>query len=147
MPRKKPTPASAPASNRRRAVAPIPVKRALPANVVELIAQRIVKAEPSLLDECDTIYLALFDDPKFRELRGLDNPENYVEGSVWADDTVAAQMAREKGKEMQLPLVQKADLTTLVNKLRAAERRYNASRKQRDQAPREPDSGAQQASA
>jgi hypothetical protein len=84
-----------------------------------------------MVDECEKALDMLFDDPDFRKLRGEDDPESYVEGSVWADDTVAAQMVRDKGREMQLPLIMAADLTDIANKLRAAERRFNASRKQR----------------
>lgn len=108
--------------------------RALPATVTDLMAQRTVHAKPKLIDEVDKVYLTLYEDPKFRALRGQDDPEKTVEGSIQDDDTCAAQMVREKGIEMNMMLITAETLHEIRLKLRGAERRYNASRKQRQAA-------------
>lgn len=105
--------------------------RALPATVADLEAQRIVKRSITLLDEVEQVFKALFEDPTFRGYRGLDDPDEYIEGSQPADDTLAAQMIRAKAVEMNLQQIVDANLTTIATKLRAAERRVSASRNQR----------------
>ena len=113
---------------------PVLSKRALPANVADLEAQRVVKRTVTLLDEVEAAYLKLYDDLQFQALRGAEDPDKTVEGSTYADDTISAQMIREKAVEMELSQVVKANLTEIAIKLRAAERRVNASRNQRRQA-------------
>lgn len=120
--------------SRRREVAP-PSRRTLPANVTELLAQRVVKRTVTLLDEVEQAMTELFGEEQFKQYReALDN-DNTVEGSVFADDICAAQMIRKKAEEMGLRQIAEADLTTISQKLRAAERRFNASRRQRKNAP------------
>ena len=117
-----------------RATVPAPTSRALPINVTALEAQRVVKRTFTLLDEVEQALKALFDEPQFRRLRDALEPEETVEGSVIADDLVASQMIRKVASELNLKQVEAADLTILMLKLRAAERRFNASRTQRAKA-------------
>jgi hypothetical protein len=113
---------------------PVLSTRALPATVTDLLKQRIVHVQPRLIDEIEKVLIELFDDPEFRALRGVDDPEETVEGSVQDDDSMAARMIREKGGEMKLALLKKSQLHDVRIKLRAAERRFNASRAQRARA-------------
>jgi hypothetical protein len=110
----------------------------LPTNIVDLEAQRIVKKKMTLTDEVEQVYLKLYNDDEFRKYReGLDRDET-VEGSIYADDTVAAQMIRKEGIELGLPMLSDthtAHLTAIGNSLRVAERRVNAARSQRKKAP------------
>jgi hypothetical protein len=117
---------------------PIPLSRALPSNVTALESQRVVKRTYTLLDETEQALKALFDEPKFRRLRDALEPEETVEGSIFADDIVAAQMIRKVASELNLHQVEEADLTLLAQKLRGAERRFNAARSQRAKAADEP---------
>jgi hypothetical protein len=109
--------------------------RQLPASVTDLLAQRIGTPKVKLIDEVDQVFVILFEDSDFRALRGLEDPDTTVHGSTIADDIVAAQMIKEKGEDMRLPLIMAANLTVIATKLRGAERRYNASRNQRRNAP------------
>ena len=121
-----------------RTTVPAPMSRALPINVTQLEAQRVVKRTFTLLDETEQALKALFDDPQFRRLRDALEPEETVEGSIVADDLVASQMIRKVASELNLHQVEGADLTLLMLKLRAAERRFNVSRVQRAKAADEP---------
>lgn len=120
-----------------RATVPAPTSRALPSNVTALEAQRVVKRTYTLLDETEQALKALFDDPQFRRLRDALEPEETVHGSIFADDIVAAQMITKVASELNLQQVEAANLTVLSMKLRAAERRFNASRTQRAKAQAE----------
>ena len=113
---------------------PVLSTRALPATVTDLLNQRVVTQKPRLLDEVDAVYVALYDDPKFKALRGEIDPEETVEGSIQDDDTVAAEMIRTKGDQMGLKLVASSQLHDIRIKMRAVERRFNASRAQRAKA-------------
>ena len=118
--------------------APALYTRALPATVTDLLAQRIVQSQPKLIDEIEKVVIALYDDEEYRALRGEDDPEETVEGSIQDDDTRSAEMIREKGTEMGLRLVKEAKLHDIRLKLRGVERRFNASRKQREAARERP---------
>jgi len=124
---------------------PALMTRALPATLADLQSQCIVKTQPKLIDEVVKVFFALYDDEEFRALRGEDDPEATVHGSIVVDDVVSAQMVKEKGVEMGLPLIIAANLHSIGMKLRAAERRYNASRKQRENARERPAETAQPA--
>ena len=115
-------------------IRPLAPSKALPATVADLEAQRVVKRSITLLDETERALLALYDHPQFRAFRGIDDPEQTVEGSPIVDDVCAAQMIREKAVELDLGQVKAANLNTISAKLRAAEARFNASRKQRAKA-------------
>jgi hypothetical protein len=113
-----------------RRFVPAPRTRALPATVADLEAQRISRPR-SLIDEVEEVYELLFPDEEFRKYRGMDDPDTFIEGSAWADDAMSALSIRAKGIERDMRLIMDADLTDLVTALRRAERRFNASRKQR----------------
>lgn len=117
-----------------RRTIPAPSSRQLPANVADLQAQRVVKRTVTLLDEVEQALLAIYDDENFRKYRDALEPEETVEGSIFADDICAAQEICKKAAEMGLSQIEGADLTTISMKLRGAERRFNASRKQRAKA-------------
>jgi hypothetical protein len=124
--------------------------RQMPATVTDLLAQCVVQAKPKLIDEVVKVFIVLYEDATFRALRGEEDPDKYVEGSESCDDTVAAQMVREKGIEMGMSLIKNATLHDICIKLRGAERRYNSSRKQRGGAstpPTTPAAAAQESEA
>ena len=91
-----------------RTTVPAPMSRALPINVTQLEAQRVVKRTFTLLDETEQALKALFDDPQFRRLRDALEPEETVEGSIVADDLVASQMIRKVASELNLHQVEGA---------------------------------------
>lgn len=117
-----------------RARPPSLATKALPATVTDLLAQRIVNAQPKLIDEVEKVFVMLYEDDDFRALRGAEDPEATVHGSIIADDIVSAQEIKEKGTELGLPLIIAANLHEISIKLRGAERRFNASRTQRGNA-------------
>ena len=115
-----------------------PASRVLPANVTDLLAQRVVKRTVTLLDEVEQAMTAIYDEPQYMRFREAIDNGDAVEGSIFADDIVSAQMIRKKAEVLGLHQVEEADLTLIAQKLRAAERRFNASRKQRKNAPETP---------
>ena len=114
---------------------PLSPSRALPATVTDLLSQCVVKqAQPKLVDEVQKAYFALYADEHFRALRGDPDPESTIEGDPIDDDVRAAEMLRIKGDEMGLRMLATAKTSDIRKKMRVAEARFNASRKQRSQA-------------
>jgi hypothetical protein len=116
-------------------IRPIATSRALPATITALHDQRIVARKLSLVDEVEQVLDALFEDAEFRRLREALEPEDTVGGNIFIDDVLASEMIKKKGTEMRLPLIKEAKLDKIGAALRRAESRFNASRKQRKQAP------------
>jgi hypothetical protein len=66
-----------------------------------------------------------------RELFASSLPLTPVEGSIMADEIMAASMIRDRARVMGIDEVGNADLATINLALRVVLRRYKASRKQR----------------
>ena len=103
----------------------------MPTTVAELEAGRVVQLRPKLIDEVEKAYVLLINDQTFRALRGADDPEATVEGDELDDATLSAEMVREKGRELELPLLGAAKLRDIRLKMRAVERRFNIDRDKR----------------
>jgi hypothetical protein len=95
-----------------------------------------VKAERSLNDLVHDIHkLLLADETLNAQYKGYlyaTYDEQAVEGSLSADNTMAAQMIRERAKIDDTP-VQKEKLSVITKALGVVLRRYHASRKERRQ--------------
>jgi hypothetical protein len=103
----------------------------LPANVMALEEQRVVKRTYTLADEIEECLLGLYDTDEFRALLGSDPPVN---GSPFIDDVCAAQWIQKKASELGKRQIEAANLADICIKLRVAERRFNISRAQRTRA-------------
>ena len=89
--------------------------------------------ERTLIDQVEQIHLSLIeDDQYFRYLEAVYD-EQAVEGSLFADDTMAAEMIRDYAKKIACSAVAHEKAATIVKALGAVLRRYGASRKQRRQ--------------
>jgi hypothetical protein len=104
----------------------------LPATVEDLLAHRSKIAPPNLNDKVETLYLALYPDPVFQRLLDAVHSEDAQEGSLYADDIMAAEMLRDyavgEGKD---PYVAGKKLATIARALNIVQARYNLTRKMR----------------
>lgn len=102
----------------------------LPAKIDEWT--RYIKLERTLNDYVEDVHRALWDESEeYREfLLAVDDSES-VEGSLGADNTMAAQMLRNKADEMNNKEVSKRKLATIIKALNVVMRRYRADRKRR----------------
>jgi hypothetical protein len=97
----------------------------LPANVQDLLARRKVKNNRTLNDEVETIYLMLYDDPKFLSFNEAVYDELAIEGSVFIDGVKAAEMIRDKAVEVGNQMVINAKLAAIVRAVGVVQRRYD----------------------
>ena len=102
----------------------------LPAKIDEWT--RYIKIERTLNDYVEDVHRALWDESEeYREfLLAVDDSES-VEGSLGADNTMAAQMLRNKAEEINNKEVAKRKLATITKALNVVMRRYHADRKRR----------------
>lgn len=104
---------------------------ALPETVADLIAQRVSMRARSLHDDVDECHLKLWNNPEYRRLFIAIHPSQTVEGAFVGDDYMAAAMVREFAKANQIPIAAEAKLAAIVYSLHIICRRYNMTRKQR----------------
>lgn len=95
---------------------------------------RFLKTERTINDEVEDIHRMLVKEPQYRAYLWATWDEQAVEGSLSADNTMAAQMIRDKAKALadDHPLT-KEKLATISKSLGVVLRRYHASRKERRQ--------------
>ena len=111
-------------------VKPRPI--ALPANTSDLIAQRKTELRRTLNDHVEALHLQLYDDVKYQRLLDAVYDEDAVEGSLAADNLLAAQMIRDRATEGDRDkYVAEKKLATLSKALGVVLRRYGVSRKER----------------
>ena len=103
----------------------------LPSNVEDFRARRVFGGERTLNDIVEEIALNLYRTEKFRRFNDAVYDEQAVEGSLAADNVMAATMIREEAKRLQRPEAAEQKLATLSKALGVVLRRYKASRKQR----------------
>lgn len=126
-------PITAPEPPRRRALQEAPP---LPANIDDWT--RHIKAERTLNDLVEDIHRSLVGDEKTNEryralLRAVYDTQA-VEGSLAADNIMAAMMIRERAENMEgMEEVRREKLATINQCLGVVLRRYRATRKQRRQ--------------
>jgi len=106
---------------------------ALPATVEELLAQRQSLRIMTLNDYVDGIHIALWPNAEYRRLLEAVYDEDAVEGSLTADNHIAAGMIRAYAKDpaTAVPEVANKKLATIIKALNVVLRRFNMSRKQR----------------
>jgi len=109
-----------------------PRPAALPASTGEMIAQRKIAQRRTLNDHVETIHLQLYENAEYQRLLDAVYDEDAVEGSLSADNLLAAQMIRECAKQNgRDPYVAEKKLATLSKALGVVLRRYGMSRKER----------------
>jgi hypothetical protein len=107
----------------------LPKAPPLPSNIADW--QRQVKAERTLNDMVEDIHRALVENEQYLALLRATYDAHAVEGSLSADNVLAAIMIRDKAKVMNIPDVAKEKLAIINLSLGVVLRRYKASRKQR----------------
>lgn len=108
-----------------------PLPPQLPVDAEGFLAARKKERTRTLNDEVESVYLALAKDEKFRAYIYATYDEQAVEGSLSADNVFAAQMIREKAKEMEIEEVASQKVATISKALGVVARRYGFSRKER----------------
>ena len=104
----------------------------LPATLQDLVNRRQRVAPPNLNDKVERIYLELYPDPKFQRYLDAVYASDAQEGSLYADDLLAAQMIRVWAKEDDKDLyVANKNLATIARALNVVQARYGISRKAR----------------
>lgn len=106
---------------------------ALPTTTSEMIAQRKHEMRRTLNDHVEALHLQLYDDAKYQRLLDAVYDEDAVEGSLSADNLLAAQMIRERaaGENGRDAYVAEKKLATISKALGVVLRRYGMSRKER----------------
>jgi hypothetical protein len=90
-----------------------------------------MKAERTLNDLVEDIHRELVGDEKYREYLRAVYDAHAVEGSLAADNVLAAMMIRDKAKARSITEVANEKLAIINMSLGVVLRRYHASRKQR----------------
>jgi hypothetical protein len=94
--------------------------------------ERHIKAERTLNDLVEDIHrLLVNDDPQYRAFLRAVYDAHAVEGSLAADNIMAAKIIRDKAKEIGSTEVAEEKLAIINLALGVVLRRYHASRKQR----------------
>lgn len=111
-------------ADRRLGIAPIA------RTAEELLAKRKIKGKRTLNDEVETIHLALAENEKYQAYREAYYDSAAVEGSLSIDDMKAAEMIRTQANVMDIVVVAKQNLATLVKTMRVVWRRFGESREE-----------------
>lgn len=103
----------------------------LPATVEDLMAQRKSMAGRTLNDYVEDLHLKLWPRPDYQQVLDAVYDEDAVEGSLAADNLMAAIMIRDQAREENVIQVKGRKLATIVKALNVVMRRYRMSRKER----------------
>jgi len=102
----------------------------LPTNIEDWVRQ--IKAERTLNDMVEDIHRSLVNESEpYRAYLRAVYDAHAVEGSLSADNTMAAVIIRDKAKDLHMTEVAEEKLAIINMALGVVLRRYNASRKQR----------------
>jgi hypothetical protein len=102
----------------------------LPATVEGWVS--VLKQQPSINDQVQTVHRTLIPDPAYRRLLLATVNPQALEGSIASDNNVAAMMIREKARTMVgVDLVVEANLQSIIIALNVVLNRYGLGRKQR----------------
>jgi hypothetical protein len=104
--------------------------RPLPTTTSDLMAQRKGNAKRTLNDMVEELHLGLFEDEKYRGYLWATYDEQAKEGSLSADNVMAAMMLRERAKKMDSPVALEK-LATISKALGVVLKRYGETRKER----------------
>ena len=106
----------------------------LPATLQDLMSRRNRIAPPNLNNKVELLYLDLYPDPKFQRYLDAVYASDAQEGSLYADDLLAAQMIRQYAIDGDRDLyVAGKNLATIARALNVVQARYGISRKARAQ--------------
>lgn len=108
---------------------PLPPK--LPGSVEEFRALRKVKSARTLNDLVEEVHLGLYDTEKYSQFLYAVYDEQAIEGSLSADNIMAASMIREKAKSTGKIELAREKLATIAKSLGVVLRRYSSSRHDR----------------
>lgn len=103
----------------------------IPTSVAELDLLYRLARRPTLNDIVQRVVKSLIADPKFQKLIRAGHDSQAVEGSMAADNFMAAMMVREKATEDKVEDVIEENLSTINRALQVVLRRYGLGRKQR----------------
>ena len=107
------------------------LSKPLPKTREELTAARKVAPIRSLNDAIDDLVVELWGDPDYQKLIEATYDEQAVEGSLAADNILAAKMLRDVAISKGLTLISRQKLATISKAHGVVLRRYAASRKER----------------
>jgi hypothetical protein len=105
--------------------------QALPAEINDW--QRAIKVDRTLNDLVEEVHRGLVQNERYRKLLEAVWDEDAVEGSLAADNYLAAAMIRESAEKKGVADVANKKLATISKALGVVLRRYNADRKTRRQ--------------
>ena len=108
----------------------IPLPPPLPATREELLKDRHLKQQRTLNDYVEDVYVSLAEDADFQKLVWAVHDSQAAEGSLSADNFMAAQMIRDTARKMGNP-AKDENLTTIKLALGVVLRRYRKDRKSR----------------
>ena len=114
-------------SNDRRLVAPPP----LPATKKDLLAQRVGQMRRTLNDMVEEAHISLYEDERYNSFLNAVYDEQAVEGSLSADNIMAATIIRDHAKKNGGGQLVNEKLATISKALGVVMRRYEISRKER----------------
>ncbi len=104
---------------------------ALPVTTQDLLAMRKTMRERTLNDHVDDIHVALWTNPDYHRALEAVYDEDAVEGSLAADNFIAAGMIRDHARQNDNHHVKDKKLATIVKSLNVVLRRYGIGRKER----------------
>lgn len=108
----------------------LPYER-LPTNVEDFRERRLFGGARTINDMVEEIALTLYRTEKFRKLLEAVYDEMAVEGSLSADNIMAAITIRDEARKIGRPEIFELKLATISKALGVVLRRYQSSRKQR----------------
>jgi hypothetical protein len=103
----------------------------LPATVEDLLAQRRPMIGRTLNDYVEDLHVKAWANPAYQAVLEAVYDEDAVEGSLAADNLMAAQMLREIAREHDVPQVANRKLATIVKALNVVLKRFRMSRQLR----------------
>jgi hypothetical protein len=109
----------------------LPTAPPFPTSVAEFKELRAIKAERTLNDMVEDIHLSIYSDPKYRNYLRAVYDAHAVEGSLGADNIMAAMMIRDQAKEAGMKELAEEKLAVISMALGVVLRRYHSSRKER----------------
>lgn len=108
---------------------PVPPK--IPSTPDKFLKLRKLKAQRTLNDQIEDIHIALLDNPAYMAFLEAVYDEQAVEGSLAADNIMAASVIRDKAAKMDNGALRNQKLATIAKALGVVLRRYGVSRKER----------------
>lgn len=108
-----------------------PTPNPLPVTVQDLEARRKTLHQPTLNDRVDNLFIKLWTSDDYRRFHDAVYDEDAVEGSLAADNLLAAMMIREKAKTEGDDYVAGKKLATIAKSLNVVCKRYGIGRRER----------------